>query len=560
MSIQGQPAQAAPPAYRIERIIASLVMAWVIILTTYMIFQDHALSHESMYFLKIILSLSGAVMLATLPGFMDVNYSVGGFSVRAAGGAAAFVFIYTQSPNLPALKLDPAHAKPVQQAPLPKSAELTQLTNDYPMLMTFSLIAPGLIYSSYSGSEGGGFEGGVDVTSDNGSSSVTGSLGSVSLGEAISSDTAAVMHTVSTYVYAAGRQLVALLDGAAATLRGGVSRVASIIGDLLGTANGGGSTKETLAMITETLSARADAIVLGLVGSDEDREAFLNQVGGLTSGLAGHLQDTADGVVSTTDRTVQGLTSGLQGTVHTVLDGTGDLTESVTGLLDNATGNLTSGLTPTADRIVSGIASTTEQIVDSVTPALASTTSQALAGMGHAMDNVTDHLNALSPAVIAKLDPDFAAGQPLQLAEKLETATSLPALDTLADPLGKFGHEDQHGLLGAAGSRNLFADKAFDHSGGDTLSAGPTCLGGCGGKLLSGPGAPLGNAGGALAIGSGPLLGPAIGGTSSLGGGGPGGSDAGPAGSSTPTSGPVSSAIGRTNSILGGATKLIGRR
>ena len=73
-----------------------------------MIFQDHALSHASMYFLKIILSLSGAVMLATLPGFMDVNYTVGGFSVRAAGGAAAFVFIYTQSPNLPVLKLDPA--------------------------------------------------------------------------------------------------------------------------------------------------------------------------------------------------------------------------------------------------------------------------------------------------------------------------------------------------------------------------------------------------------------------------------------------------------------------
>ena len=60
-------------------------MAWVIILTTYMIFQDHALSHSSMYFLKIILSLSGAVMLATLPGFMDVNYTIGGFSVRRGG-------------------------------------------------------------------------------------------------------------------------------------------------------------------------------------------------------------------------------------------------------------------------------------------------------------------------------------------------------------------------------------------------------------------------------------------------------------------------------------------
>jgi hypothetical protein len=89
------------PLYRTERIIGSLTVAWVIILTTYMIFQNNELSYTSVYFLKIILSLSGAVMLATLPGFFDVSYTLSGFSVRAAGGAAAFVFIYTQSPNLP---------------------------------------------------------------------------------------------------------------------------------------------------------------------------------------------------------------------------------------------------------------------------------------------------------------------------------------------------------------------------------------------------------------------------------------------------------------------------
>jgi hypothetical protein len=65
MSNVGGENQKTAPLYRAERGIASLTMAWVIILTTYMIFQNHALSHTSIYFLKIILSLSGSVMLAT---------------------------------------------------------------------------------------------------------------------------------------------------------------------------------------------------------------------------------------------------------------------------------------------------------------------------------------------------------------------------------------------------------------------------------------------------------------------------------------------------------------
>src|SRR5262245_2084815 len=115
MTPEQTPALAAKPAYRTERVIASLVMAWVIMLTSYMIFQDKELSEASMYFLKILLSLSGAVMLATLPGFMDINYSVGGLSIRAAGGAAAFVFIYTQSPHLPALKTSVERQYPVER-------------------------------------------------------------------------------------------------------------------------------------------------------------------------------------------------------------------------------------------------------------------------------------------------------------------------------------------------------------------------------------------------------------------------------------------------------------
>jgi chlorosome envelope protein H-like repeat protein len=214
-------------------------------------------------------------------------------------------------------------------------------------------------------------------------------------------------------------------------------------------------------------------------------------------------------------------------------------------------------LTPAADRIVSNVTSATGQIVDSVTPALANTTSQALASVGQAVDSVTERLNAISPAVVSKLDPDFAAGLPLLLPEKVQSFASLPLPDKFADPLGKLASDDRNGLFGAVGGGNFLADKVSGPLGGDALSAGPaTCLAGCGGKLLSGLGETVGSTAGALGIGQGPLLGPAIGGASASGGAGPSGSGGG----GLLTSGPISSTAGPTTSVLGGATKLLGRR
>ena len=50
-------------------------------------------------------------MVATLPGFFNVDLNAPGFAVRAAGGAAAFVFVYTQSPSVPQLGLAPPDIK-----------------------------------------------------------------------------------------------------------------------------------------------------------------------------------------------------------------------------------------------------------------------------------------------------------------------------------------------------------------------------------------------------------------------------------------------------------------
>ena len=161
MDTEQRPQSSAKPAYRTERIIASLVMAWVIILTSYMIFQERALSQESIYFLKILLALSGAVMLATLPGFFDINYGVGGLSIRAAGGAAAFVFIYTQSPNIP--NFSKPTAAPYSAPATPRQG--TTSSNQHfdsdatPMLVALSIDPFGMasaMSSFTAGSEAGG--------------------------------------------------------------------------------------------------------------------------------------------------------------------------------------------------------------------------------------------------------------------------------------------------------------------------------------------------------------------------------------------------------------------
>jgi hypothetical protein len=549
MSTQGQQPQTSSPIYRTERVIASLVMAWVIILTTYMIFQDHALSHASMYFLKIILSLSGAVMLATLPGFMDVNYTVGGFSVRAAGGAAAFVFIYTQSPNLPALKLDPAQARPAQRQPLAKSGNLSQLTNGFPTLMAFSLVAPSLMWSSAPSNAGAAQSGGVveaEVTVEEPGAGV-------SLSEAVSADALAGLAAGANYARGAARQLLALLDRAAAGLRGGVAMVATKLGDLLGTVQTLiGAAPQTLAMAAEDLAARADDLASGLF-DDQGAPAgvLLDHVGDLATGLLGDVQNSVDGIVSTTDHTVQALTFGLQGTTHTVLNGTEKLAHGVIDLLEESTGGLTAGLTPAADRPVSGVTSTAGRIVDGVTPVVANTTSRVLGGVADGANRLTEQLNAASPALVSKIDPDFAAG--LQLPAGLESDASVRLLEKVAEKIDDGG---RHAVFGGVGERHQLDARFAEPLGREAPSSGPTCIGGCGEKLLSGGGGPLRDSLGGPGTGQGRLLG-------SLSGGGPasgGPIAAGAGGDGRAYQGPVPSVVGSAGSLLGGATRRLGRR
>ena len=98
-------------AHFYERIVATVIAVWVVVLISYLILSDRDFDPARIYFLKILLALSCGIVVGTLPGFLNLNLNAPGLVVRAAGGAAAFVFVYTQSPSVPELGLAPPNIK-----------------------------------------------------------------------------------------------------------------------------------------------------------------------------------------------------------------------------------------------------------------------------------------------------------------------------------------------------------------------------------------------------------------------------------------------------------------
>ncbi len=505
-----------------------------------------------MYFLKIILSLSGAVMLATLPGFLDVNYNLGGFSVRAAGGAAAFVFIYTQSPNLPVLKLDPA-ARPAQQqerAPA-KSGHLSSIPDELPILMAFSF-AQASVRGGHTRSES------VTVYADSsGAASGSGTLSGAGIGEAVRADAGAAVQAATAYVQSAIQSLRMVLDAAAGAFRQGVSTVIASARRLFGVEASGAGTAQNIALVTDELSGGLDALTDPLIGQDASPfTTLLTGLGSVTESFAGSLTSTVEGIVSATDKTVQTLASNVQNTTHNVLEGAQGLVGGVTGLLDDTTGGLASGLTAPANKLAGGVAETAGTLVDAVMPKAAETTSHILNGVGAGLDRITEGLNAVSPAIVSGINPDFVSAHSLPLVSGAESRALLGKLDgtpgALTDGLG--GRES--GLLRAGGDTSLLADRFADPLGGEKMATGAACISGCGQGSIASSGGGL-----ADAVGNGLTQRPLLGrlddngsGTGAGHAGSAGGADQGGRG------GPISSAVGTAGSIAKGVTNTLGRR
>jgi ElaB/YqjD/DUF883 family membrane-anchored ribosome-binding protein len=567
MSNEPRTSGSAGPAYRTERIIASLVMAWVIVLTSYMVFQDHALSEASMYFLKILLALSGAVMLATLPGFFDINYSIGGLTIRAAGGAAAFVFIYTQSPQLPALKstVSPQPAGIVRERPGPTSHNHTTRPAGAPVVVTLSLDPSAAMSSAAVSREDGGAlqQPGVPTAS---------AAPALGAGGAAYAGLSTVAATVRTAAVSLAENLWHWLQRAALAVRRAVSelaaRAAAALEALRAALAADGPVRNIFAVsslseLDDNLNTLLGPAVASVEQTSIELQASLPILYGLGRTLGettGNVVTTLDNAVTSTTKTVGDLASGLlqqpgDAVAHTgkavreLTENAVDTTRSVlsnTEELTRAAGEQVSAVTDALNRI-------TPELVAKIDPQSAGDQTQ-LGKAASTLDGVTAALNRMTPGLVSKIDPHFAGEntarrEPWAVLDGVTAA--LPPLPELAHPAVK--------LPPLSGLSTSFAD-----GGGQS-----EILSGCGNCLLQpldtsdlfepdGLGRTLGSLGigagaNGLAGGAAAAGGVAAGGPGSAGGQGSAG--AGPVG------GAVSSVAGGVGSTVRGVTgKVLGKR
>lgn len=557
------------PLYRTERIIASLTVAWVIILTTYMLLDNNELSYTSVYFLKIILSLSGAVMLATLPGFFDVSYSISGFSVRAAGGAAAFVFIYTQSPNLPVIdKYEKSTAPPIeeQQPHGERSDDKVSILNDeYPVLFVLSVSPVSFAPAFYqhqtlrnSGSSSNSWK------SEDWPEHQQTSVGAYFMGGDRGTITA-----IAGYMWAGFAYAKSALDAVASVARVLVDGVIRTVRSLLDLESV--TPSPALNLFTEVWSQRQDLTGSLLNGDDGVAESLFSSVELINSLVLSGIGQTLDNVINLTDRTVdpvidvvddttQELVWTVHGTTDHILYSADRLLGVATGALDNLTGgSLTQPVSKLAHRTVGEV----DTLTDVALPATVKTAGAVLHGVHNGMDTITGKLNEISPKIVSRLDPEFAAAAEKSGNGLRRGAAERPS-NTLADmPLPELS--ETAGLIdmpldNLASGQPLF--DALPSNDTSALTKGSTCIAGCDdgrrSRLANGRlGRTVSGLTGMVSGGSNssPVLGVRIG--SGKGGSGllDGFDNSSPAGGLADNSGPggglISSTVKTTGSILG---------
>ncbi|HEV7254994.1 MAG TPA: hypothetical protein VGN97_18065 [Mesorhizobium sp.] len=100
------PREGTGHSHWVERAVALTVAVWVVVLISFLILSQRPWDPTGVFFLKILLSFSMAVLAATSPGFVNLSFNLAGLAVRAGGAIAVFIFVFTQAPAVPALGLD----------------------------------------------------------------------------------------------------------------------------------------------------------------------------------------------------------------------------------------------------------------------------------------------------------------------------------------------------------------------------------------------------------------------------------------------------------------------
>ena len=62
-------------------------------LIAYTVIMEVEIDNNKMPMLYVLIALMAGAVVATIPGFLNMDYSSKGLSIRAAGGVAAFVIV-----------------------------------------------------------------------------------------------------------------------------------------------------------------------------------------------------------------------------------------------------------------------------------------------------------------------------------------------------------------------------------------------------------------------------------------------------------------------------------
>jgi len=76
-----------------EKVVGIIFAFLVFALVAVVILGDINVDKGKMNLLYVLIALMAGIFAATIPGFMNMDYSTKGLTLRAAGGAAAFVFV-----------------------------------------------------------------------------------------------------------------------------------------------------------------------------------------------------------------------------------------------------------------------------------------------------------------------------------------------------------------------------------------------------------------------------------------------------------------------------------
>jgi hypothetical protein len=397
-------------------------------------------------------------------------------------------------------------------------------------------------------------------------------------GASVMDGASAMIARIVEYLQAGFAYAKSALDATASVVRGVVDGIIETARSLLGLQSG--TAPPALNLFSE--AGVEDGLITGsLLDGDGGLAGSLYSAVDLVNSLAlSGLGETLETVIILTDTTldpvihlVDGTTQELVGTVHGTTDHllytTDRLVGAVTGTLDRLTG----GLTQPVGALAHGTIGKVDKLTDAVLPTAADTASKVLGSVEGGLDRITGTINEISPNIISRLHPEFAAaseksgnglaGVVTGLSENILAETPFPDLGGTPD------------ILDTPMQTLTSAPLLRDLSGGvlSPLADGPTCIAGCDdgdapSRLDGGLRETLKGVSGMIAGGSnsGPVLGLRLGsgdGIGSGGGGRPGlvggliggeSANSGPAGSAGESShqgGLVSSTLNNTGTLLG---------